>query len=320
MTESTKKSKIRGLSRLLGHNRNRQNTNSESESSNTEKDKNDEVLANGVFWPEDLLKEDLPKARILTFGYDTNVQQGFRSVNQGNIFSHARNLLYELEAKRRKAPDRRLIFISHSLGGILVKEALRRSEHDPDEDIQRIYSSTTGIFFFGTPHRGSRDWASLGDGVAHIASCLLGMDVNSQVIHALLPTGPELELCRESFAVQWEKRRTSLTVRTFQESKGISGVRWGGLNQLVRMITLLQLRILTEIKIVPPDSSTLDHPSQRARALDGDHRTIVKFSGRSDKGYEMLKDDLEDLMTKTINVEQTENSGTHSSHLVNINF
>lgn len=242
LPEGTKRSKTRGLSRLLGHTRNREKTNTEAESSNTGQDKDNGVMANGVFWPEDLLKEDLPKARIMTFGYDTNVQQSYRSVNQGNIFSHARNLLYELEAKRRKAPDRHLIFLAHSLGGILVKEALRRSEHDPDEDIQRIYRSTAGIFFFGTPHRGSRDWASLGDGVVRIASCLLGMDVNSQVIHALLPTGPELELCRESFAVQWEKRRTSLTVRTFQESKGISGIRWGGLNQLVSTITLLQVR------------------------------------------------------------------------------
>jgi hypothetical protein len=236
LSEVGKKSKTRGLSRLLGHTRKRQETHMEAERSNTGQDEENGALTSGVFWPVDLLKEDLPQARIMTFGYNTNIQQGYRAVDQGNIFSHARNLLYELEAKRRKAPARRLIFVAHSLGGILVKEALRRSEHDPDEAIRKIYSSTIGIFFFGTPHRGSREWASLGEGVARVASCLLGMDVNSEVVHALLPTGPELELCRESFAVQWEQRRTTLTVRTFQESKGISGMRWGGLNQLVRMM------------------------------------------------------------------------------------
>ncbi|KAJ5972573.1 uncharacterized protein N7479_002491 [Penicillium vulpinum] len=293
-SEASKKSKIRGLSRLLGHTRKRQETLIPAENSNIGQDEENGAPISGIFWPRDLLKEDLPQARIMTFGYNTNIQQGYHAVNQGNIFSHARDLLYELEAKRRKAPTRRLIFVAHSLGGILVKEALRRSEHDPDEAIRKIYSSTIGIFFFGTPHRGSREWASLGEGVARVASCLLGMDVNSEVVHALLPTGPELELCRESFAVQWEQRRAALAVRTFQESKGISGICWGGLNQL----------------IVPPDSSTLDHPSQRARTLDGNHMTMVKFSGRSDKGYEMVKDDLEELMTKAPDMELTPSFGT----------
>ncbi|KAF2813937.1 uncharacterized protein BDZ99DRAFT_567647 [Mytilinidion resinicola] len=109
-----------------------------------------------VFWPRDLLKDDVPKARIMTFGYNTKITQGYQAAHQGNIFSHARNLLYELEEKRRKVADRELVFMAHSLGGILVKEVLRRSQTDPDAKIQKIFMSTTGVFFFGTPHRGSR--------------------------------------------------------------------------------------------------------------------------------------------------------------------
>ena len=184
-----------------------------------------------IFWPRDLLKNDFPNARIITFGYNTNITQGYFPANQGKIFSHARDLLYGLESERRKAVDRDLIFIAHSLGGILVKEVLRRSEIDPDPKIGTIFSSTTGVFFFGTPHRGSKEWASFGEGIAGIAGRLLSMDTNNEVIHALLPSGPELELCRESFTTQWVQRGNSLKVRTFQESKGITGVR--GLNQLV---------------------------------------------------------------------------------------
>ncbi|KAF2463465.1 uncharacterized protein BDR25DRAFT_165806, partial [Lindgomyces ingoldianus] len=77
-----------------------------------------------VFWPRDLLKDDFPKARVMTFGYNTNVTRGYTAAHQGNIFSHARDLLYALERKRRKAADRDLVFIAHSLGGILVKEVL----------------------------------------------------------------------------------------------------------------------------------------------------------------------------------------------------
>jgi hypothetical protein len=221
-------------------------------------------------------------ARIMTFGYNTNITQGYEAANQGNIFSHARDLLYRLEAKRRQTPSRDLVFIAHSLGGILVKEVLRRSEVDPDQKITKIFRSTTGVFFFGTPHRGSRDWASFGEGIATVAGRILGVDVNTQVIHALLPSGPELEICRESFANQWVKRGDNLTVRTFQESKGVTGTRWGGFNQL----------------IVPPDSSTLDHPSQRARTIEADHIGMVKFSGKNDKAYEMVKEDVEELVTR----------------------
>jgi hypothetical protein len=186
-----------------------------------------------VFWPNDLMT-DFPNARIMTFGYNTNITRGYHAVNQSNIFSHARDLLYGLEVKRRKAADRDLVFIAHSLGGILVKEALRRSEADPDTKMNKIFVSTTAVFFFGTPHRGSKDWASFGDGVAGVVGRLLGVDTNDQIIHALLPTGPELEICRESFTNQWVKRGNTLVVRTFQDSKGVTGVRWGGFNQLVQ--------------------------------------------------------------------------------------
>ncbi|KAF2179315.1 WD40 repeat-like protein [Zopfia rhizophila CBS 207.26] len=244
-----------------------------------------------VFWPGDLLKEDIPKARIMTFGYNTKVTQGYQAAHQGNIFSHARDLLYGLDQKRRKVVDRDLVFIAHSLGGILVKEVLRRSQTDPDTKMQKIFFSTTGVFFFGTPHRGSKDWASFGEGVAGVAGRLLGIDTNHLVIHALLPSGPELELCRESFTTQWVARGDSLVVRTFQESKGVTGIRWGALNQL----------------IVPPDSSSLDHPNQRARTIDEDHIGMVKFKGRNDEPYEMVKADIEELVENSQTAKETIN-------------
>lgn len=53
---------------------------------------------------------------------------------------------------------------------------------------------------------------------------------------------------------------------------------------------------------MPPDSSTLDHPNQRARVIDADHRQMVKFSGKNDGNYEMVKDDIEELV---MNAEKT---------------
>jgi hypothetical protein len=186
-----------------------------------------------VFWPRDLLAKDFPKARIMTFGYDSIVTKGLSPVNQGNIFTHAEDLLHALEEKRRQQSTRDLIFIAHSLGGILVKEALRRSETDVDEAVQSVYAATTAIFFFGTPHRGSKDWADFGRQLASVASRLLNVDTNDRNIRSLLPSSHELSVCHMSLMQQIEKRGISMTIRTFQEQKAMSGIRLGVANELV---------------------------------------------------------------------------------------
>jgi hypothetical protein len=55
---------------------------------------------------------------------------------------------------------------------------------------------------------------------------------------------------------------------------------------------------LTDEQIVPPESSSLDHPNQRARSIVDDHIGMVKFQGKGDKAYEMIKSDIEELVEK----------------------
>lgn len=73
------------------------------------------------FWPQDLLPSECPDARILTWGYDTIVTKGFRTaVDKTNIFAQGKNLLFAFGRQRRA--KRPVIFVAHSLGGIVVKE------------------------------------------------------------------------------------------------------------------------------------------------------------------------------------------------------
>lgn len=76
------------------------------------------------FWPRDLLPIACPEARIITWGYHTLRSGTMPVISQPDLFSHVNDLLRELRDLRHStgAQQRPLIFIAHSLGGIIVKE------------------------------------------------------------------------------------------------------------------------------------------------------------------------------------------------------
>jgi hypothetical protein len=51
------------------------------------------------FWPK-ALAVDFPDARILTYGYDSDITHFFKVANQNNITTHARGLLSAVQAER----------------------------------------------------------------------------------------------------------------------------------------------------------------------------------------------------------------------------
>lgn len=118
---------------------------------------------NNTFWPTDLLPVTLKgvKARILVYGYNADVYAfGKGGPSSDMIYQHAQTLLVNLALERdmEDATNHPIIWIAHSLGGILVKRALNLSqslENNNADDWRSIYISTYGIMFLGTPHTGS---------------------------------------------------------------------------------------------------------------------------------------------------------------------
>jgi hypothetical protein len=51
-------------------------------------------------------------------------------------------------------------------------------------------------------------------------------------------------------------------------------------------------------KIVPDESSSLDHPLQRARMIDADHMDMCKFESRRDQGYSWVRGDVIELIER----------------------
>lgn len=79
--------------------------------------------AEATYWPQELLPQLILNARILNYGYDADVIGGlFKGASKNNITQHGQDLMLKLDREVEGEP---IIFVAHSLGGILVKEGLR---------------------------------------------------------------------------------------------------------------------------------------------------------------------------------------------------
>ncbi len=155
-----------------------------------------------VFWPSQILPGFLEeeKARVLVYGYDADVTSFTDGASRDKIHNHAEHLIAELVANRRirKASERPIIWVAHSLGGLVVKRALIYSAEIrgmKTEHLRSIFVSTYGILFLGTPHHGS-DIAQWGNRLEWICSVMLPkkvMDSQSQLIDALKTNNETLQ-------------------------------------------------------------------------------------------------------------------------------
>ncbi|KAI9851959.1 MAG: hypothetical protein M1838_002248 [Thelocarpon superellum] len=170
---------------------------------------------NGVFWPTQLLPKTLGnvRARILVYGYNADVYAfGGKSATADYILQHAQTLVFNLDSERytEDASDRPIIFVAHSLGGILVKKALDYSSEIStvnNENLRSIFVSTYGIVFLGTPHNGA-DPAKWGLMLQAMASALLPrlvLDTEPGLVAALKTQSETLQNINVSFSNMMEK-------------------------------------------------------------------------------------------------------------------
>ena len=147
-----------------------------------------------VFWPQQLLPPivEEEQARVLVYGYDADVTSFMGGASRDKIHNHAEHLIAELAANRRirKATERPIIFVAHSLGGLVVKRALIYSSEisgNRTEHLRSIFVSTYGILFLGTPHKGA-DLAQWGSRLEDICKAVMPskvIDSNDTLVKAL---------------------------------------------------------------------------------------------------------------------------------------
>ena len=76
---------------------------------------------NGLMWLRNFLLIHIPEARKFTYGYDCILAF---SKSSAEVDDFARELLHQVQSQRKSARERArpMIFICHSLGGILFKQ------------------------------------------------------------------------------------------------------------------------------------------------------------------------------------------------------
>ncbi|KAK5625679.1 hypothetical protein RRF57_001395 [Xylaria bambusicola] len=226
----------------------------------TPADTNDKHINDVIFWPRDYLLEDVPEAEVWTYGYNADVIGGlFQANNQNSVSQHGRDLYVKLErhiendSEGLQAP---IIFVAHSLGGIIVKDAIRRSEF-----CQR---RTRLIIFLGTPHRGSSyaAWGVIASNLAKLAF----QDSNKRIVQTLAVNDETLDNIHDEFLKLLHGG--NIKIHSFCEARAITGIK--GLDG----------------KVVDDFSSQVGSPPfETVESIDADHMEMARCTHKNDPRY-----------------------------------
>lgn len=207
---------------------------------------------------------------------------------------YSRNLLISLAAVS-EGRQRPIIFICHSLGGIVCKQALVLA-HEDDHLYGNILRATSAIVFFGTPHRGSNG-ADIGKTIGRVVNlCLRASQMTGiagSVRNDLLTVLGSHSQALGDLAISSRNRLRNMEVVTFCETETLPG--------------------LSEL-IVDRNSAIMEIPGEEIIPLFANHRSMCRFQGATDDGYSYVLRSIKRLAkTAILNLEMKTNRNRISS-------
>ena len=217
-------------------------------------------------WLRDALPRDLPKARVLIYGYESTVAGSESFQNLGDIASSFRASLKEVTSNMTLM--RPFIFIAHSLGGLVLKQALLQMAISEDEDDARHLKETFDILFFGVPNQGMElsSLYPMAHGQLNMAF-LSTLDRNSVHLQNLVTEFNRIVLS-DTRIMSFYETCTSPTAR--QESPG----RWSMSGE--------------HAVLVDRYSATSSRSSNKTHPINRNHSDMVKFR-RMDNVYNTVR-------------------------------
>lgn len=219
------------------------------------------------FWPR-WLGEELPNIGVWSLGYA--VSSTAWKGNSMPLADRAINVLDQLELEDIGA--RPIVFICHSLGGLLAKQMLRHAYDSGAQDYQRIAKQTKAIVFLSTPHSGS----NIANWVQHIGG-LLRTSVSIEELEAHNPRLRELNTWFRN-----HKQLSEIKIQVYCEKIAIKG-----------------LLVVDESSADPGIKGVIPVP------MDEDHITICKLKDKNSQIYKRVKKIIELLTVARITTTTT---------------
>lgn len=210
------------------------------------------------FWPLEL-GHDLEAFGIWVVGYPA----GISALGAPGMIIEKRAGNLALQLANEGIGQRPVVFICHSMGGLVIKALVADSATNADDDRKHLVSNIRGIVFCATPHRGSH--------FADAASIFAVMAGGSQAhVDAMRANSEPLDLMHDRF-VEWH-RRSETPIESYAENIGLFKRRALG-------------RTLALGLVVPRASANGGFAGSNVRDIDADHLTIVKPASRRDPVY-----------------------------------
>ncbi|KAF8245681.1 TPR-like protein [Wilcoxina mikolae CBS 423.85] len=252
--------------------------------------------ASHVMWLRDILHKDFPGFRIFTWGYESDLKHDNTSVS--SIMNFSRQLLTAVHAARdgdETAKHRPIIFIGHSLGGLVIKQALVDAAQGRSENDRAILLSCVGLFLFGVPNRGLNNNNLLS---------LVKENKMAPFIHNLMEGSELLHTLHVAFLRSYKETLKSCYVVSFYETRDTKTVVdtngvWSRSDPPIRMVT--------------QDSATSFMPEEEVHnqiAIIADHSSLVKFTGRTDTNYINVCSKMREMVAKVPEILQLRKENT----------
>jgi hypothetical protein len=208
----------------------------------------------------------LASARISSFGYDAHFAERGAS-NTSTIIDFAQQLLYRLkfhtQAQNSNLGKVPIIFVVHSMGGLVAKQSYILGLGDPQ--YRDIIDNLCSIVFLATPHRGS-DFSVI---LNRILSISMFGHHPRRYIEELTRNSVSLQSINEQFRHVFGDLAI---VSFFETQETVIGT--------------------SRLLIVGKDSAVLGYSGEISMSLDADHHSIVKYETREDPSYVTVRDML----------------------------
>ncbi len=214
--------------------------------------------------------EELPDLGIWSYGYEAE-PTAWKGKTMP-LFDRASNLLEWLEVRRFGQYP--LIFVTHSMGGLLVKELLRTAQNFRKQD---ILQQSKGIVFLATPHTGS-----------HLANLIDKTPILARVtvsVRELKAHEPQLRGLNEWY--RENARRLEIKTKVYYETQPVKG-----------------------ISVVDPDSANPGIEGVKPVAIAANHIDICKPKSKQELVYSSVKNFLEECL----NIQQAQKASDGSDN------